>query len=153
MRFTQDFIEKVRDANNIVDVFSEYTPLKRTGGRLMGLCPFPGHNEKTPSFSVSEDKQVYHCFGCKRSGQIYTALEELKGFSFPESVEYLANKAGIPLPANVKGGEINPDIKVRREKSLKINRVAKERYHEALLSLPVDHYARVYARKRGLTDE
>src|SRR6185312_15168732 len=100
MRFTQDFIEKVRDANNIVDVFSEYTQLKRTGPRLMGLCPFPGHNEKTPSFSVSEDKQVYYCFGCHRSGNIYKAVEELKGFSFPDGVEYLAKKAGIALPVD-----------------------------------------------------
>ena len=153
MRFSPEFIERVRDANNIVDVFSEYTPLKRSGGRLMGLCPFPGHNEKTPSFSVSEDKQVYYCFGCKRSGQIFTALQELKGLNFPEAVEYLAKKAGLPIPTESKTSQVQSGAKIRREKLLKINQVAKARYHEAFIKLPSDHPARLYANKRGLCDE
>ncbi len=153
MRFTPDFIERVRDASNIVDLFSEFTELKRSGGRLMGLCPFPGHNEKTPSFSVSEEKQVYHCFGCKRSGQIYTALQELKGFNFPEAVEYLANKAGIPIPAEAKSNHESTAAKSRREQLLKVNGVTRDRYHSALLKLPADHPARAYAKKRGLTED
>jgi DNA primase len=153
MRFSQDFIEKVRDANNIVDVFSEYTQLKRTGMRLMGLCPFPGHNEKTPSFSVSEDKQVYHCFGCHRSGNIYKAVEELKGFSFPDAVEYLAKKAGLPMPVDASVGPAEQKAKSHRETLLKINASAAQYYHMQFVNVLSSHIVRTYAEKRGLTAE
>src|SRR5687768_4560443 len=126
MRFTTEFIEKVREANNIADFLAEYTQFRRSGGRLMGLCPFPGHNEKTPSFSVSEDKQVYHCFGCKRSGQIYTAVQELKGLSFQEAVEFLANKAGIMLPQDNSQDKVSQEKKSRREQLIRINAFATE---------------------------
>jgi DNA primase len=151
--FSQDFIDKVRDANNIVDLFSEYTQLKRSGGRLMGLCPFPGHSEKSPSFSVSEDKQVYYCFGCQRSGQIFTALKELKGYSFPEAVEYLANRAGVIMPTEHASQKINPEVKTRKEKLNKLNTVSAQFFHSQLLKLERSHYALEYCRKRGLTRE
>lgn len=154
MRYSPDFIEKVRDANNIVDVFAEYTQLKRNGSRLMGLCPFPGHNEKTPSFSVSEDKQVYHCFGCQRSGNIYKALEELKGFSFRECVEYLAHKASISLPRDANADDSHEQkAKVHREQLIKINTLAAKFYNEQLARTAATHFARVYAQKRRLTSE
>jgi DNA primase len=153
LRFSQDFIEKVRDANNIVDVFAEYTQLKRNGTRLMGLCPFPGHNEKTPSFSVSEDKQVYHCFGCHRSGNIYKAVEELKGFSFPDAVEYLAKKAGLPIPADAQARPEEQKAKSHREVLLKINASAANYYHMQFQNAAKNHIIRTYAEKRGLTAE
>ncbi len=153
MRFSPDFIEKVRDANNIVDVFAEHTQLKRTGNRLMGLCPFPGHNEKTPSFSVSEDKQVYHCFGCQRSGNIYKALEELKSYSFPECVEYLAQKAGISLPADSRDDSQQQQAKSHRDKLFKINRIAAQFYKDKLAQTTTNHHARLYSQKRLLTSE
>lgn len=151
--FSQEFIEKVRDANNIVDLFSEYTQFKRSGGRLMGLCPFPGHLEKTPSFSVSEDKQVYHCFGCQRSGSIFTALEELKGLNFPEAVEYLANRAGIMLPAESIPQKVNQQNKSHREKLLQTNEIAAQYFHQTFLKLTAAHPVRKYCEKRGLTPE
>jgi DNA primase len=153
MRFSPEFIEKVRDANNIVDVFAEHTQLKRTGSRLMGLCPFPGHNEKTPSFSVSEDKQVYHCFGCNRSGNIFKALEELKGFNFRECVEYLAQKAGVPIPTESREDSHEQQAKTHRDKLYKINRVTAQFYKEQLARSASNHHARLYAQKRRLTSE
>lgn len=150
MSFSQEFIDKVRDANNIVDIFSEYTQLKRSGGRLMGLCPFPGHNEKSPSFSVSEDKQVYHCFGCQRSGQIFIALQELKGLNFPEAVEYLANRAGIMMPLESHRSRPNPEQKSKKDNLYKVNKFAAQFYHQQLMKLEADHYAKKYCFKRGL---
>jgi DNA primase len=153
MTFSQDFIDKVRDANNIVDLFSEYTQLKRSGSRLTGLCPFPGHNEKTPSFSVSEDKQLYHCFGCKRAGQIFTALQELKGLNFPEAIEYLANRAGIILPVESQRTKADIAAKSHRENLLKINSYAAKVFHHHLTKIPKDHYVKLYCEKRGLSAE
>ena len=98
MRYSQDFIDKVIDANNLVDLISQYTQLKSSGSNLMGLCPFPDHNEKSPSFSVSASKQLYHCFGCKKSGNIISWLQQYNGMNFVESIEFLAEKAGVPLP-------------------------------------------------------
>jgi DNA primase len=153
MSYTQEFIEKVRDANNVVELFSEYTSFKRSsGGQMMGRCPLPGHNEKTPSFSVSETKQVYHCFGCGKSGTIFDALRELKNLSFPEAVEYLASKAGIPLPEN-RGGAKADQAKDFRMKLLKVNRLAAEYFQKKFQELPTNHPVRLYAEKRGLNSE
>jgi len=154
MSFTRDFIEKVRDANNIVDLFEEYTSFKRnSGGQLMGRCPLPGHNEKTPSFSVSEPKQVYHCFGCGKSGNIFDALHELKNLSFPEAVDYLATKAGIPLPDDQ--GKKGPQIGIgdERAKMLKINKLAAQFFHQAFKALKNEDPVRVYVKTRGLNEE
>ena len=90
MRFSQEFIERVQESNNVVDIISQYTQLKHTGSGLMGRCPFPDHQEKTPSFSVSEAKQVYHCFGCHKSGNIFSFLRDYQGLNFPEAIEFLA---------------------------------------------------------------
>ena len=153
MGFSQDFIDKVRDSNNIVDVLSEFTQLKRVGGRLTGLCPFPDHREKTPSFSVSEDKQVYHCFGCKRSGQIFIALKELKGLNFPEAVEYLAQRAGIPLPVDERRASSDDGQRERKEKLLRINKIAAQFFHSQLLKQEAQHYAKAYCKKRKLSPD
>ncbi|MES2964485.1 MAG: CHC2 zinc finger domain-containing protein, partial [Bdellovibrionota bacterium] len=98
MRFSQDFIEKVREANNIAEIIGQHTELKGSGHRLMGRCPFPDHSDKSPSFSVTEDNQLYFCYGCKKGGNVFTFLETYNGMSFPESVEFLARRASIPLP-------------------------------------------------------
>lgn len=152
MGFSQDFIEKVRDANNLIDILAEYTNFKRTGGQHMACCPLPGHNEKTPSFSASEPKQVYHCFGCGRSGNIFDALRELKGFSFPESVEYLATRAGLAIPQeNQKPGD-----GARRQERLAMVQVceaAAQFYQENLLRLPASDPVMQYLKARALTPE
>lgn len=153
MSFSREFIEKVRDANNIIDLFSEYTTLKRTGSGYMACCPLPGHNEKTPSFSVSETKQVYHCFGCQRKGNIFTAVQELKGYNFPETIEYLAQKANITIPKEENSTSLSIEAKGARETMLKINKAAAQFYHQSLISLPENHPVRIYCQKRGLSEE
>ncbi len=93
--YSQGFIENVRESNDIVDLINTYVRLQQKGGSYVGLCPF--HNEKTPSFSVSSDKQLYHCFGCGASGNIYTFLMEMDNLDFVEALERLAERAGIQL--------------------------------------------------------
>ena len=96
--FSTDFLNHLRSVSDIVSLISEDSVLKGYGDRFMGLCPFPEHSEKTPSFSVSQSKQLYHCFGCQNAGNIFTYLQKQRGMSFIESVEYLAKKHNIPLP-------------------------------------------------------
>lgn len=156
MRYEQDFIEKVREANNIVDVIAQYTELKGRGNQHMGLCPFPDHNEKSPSFSVSEDKQLYHCFGCKKSGNIFTFLETYNGFSFVESLQHLAQRAHISMPelkqdASYKGS--SKVVKDQRQQMTRINRMTAVFYHQKLKSLPPEHKLGAYLKKRNLTPE
>lgn len=148
MYFDEDFIDKVRQSSDIVELIGQYTRLKNSGRNHMGVCPFPSHKEKTPSFSVSADKQLYHCFGCGRSGNIFTFLKEYNGYSFPEAVEYLAKRASLALPENSapvqnKKKEGGIDLK-------KLNAFCRDRYAKALMDLPQDHPAWKYLKDRGL---
>lgn len=155
MRFPQEFIEKVTDANNLVEVISQYTQLKRSGAQLMGRCPFPDHAEKTPSFSVSESKQVYHCFGCGKSGNLFTFLRDYQGLSFPEAVEFLADRASIPMPAPVSAEVLSGEEK-NKEKKRQIqeaNRWALRYFVQQFKNLPQSHPVREYVKKRGLLPE
>lgn len=148
MKFDQDFIEKVREASNLVDIIGQFVQLKRSSGGFTGLCPF--HNEKSPSFSVSQEKQLYHCFGCKASGNVYSFLQNYQGMTFPESVEYLARRASIAIPENS-----NFSDSTRDHKSLlhRVNKVAAEFFHQELLMLDANHPVRQYCTKRGLSTE
>ena len=149
MRFSQDFIDRVLQANNLVDVIGQYTQLKPAGQGYMGRCPFPDHPEKTPSFSVSELKQVYNCFGCHKKGNLFTFLMEYQGLSFPDAVEFLANRAGLPIPTDTKiGGD--DTVKQKRKDILHINKVAAQFYRDQLLRQPESHPARRYLMDRGL---
>ena len=94
-----DFIEEVRSRNDIVDIISEYVSLKPSGKGLFGLCPF--HSEKTPSFNVSPDKQVYYCFGCGAGGNVFTFIMAIEKLDFPKSGKYLAEKVGMELPYTI----------------------------------------------------
>jgi DNA primase len=154
LKFSLEFVDKVRDANNIVDVLSQYSSFKHTGRDHVGLCPFPDHKEKTPSFSVSENKQVYYCFGCKKSGNIINFLMDYNGMSFPESVEYLANRASIPLPEeNSQGNNRKNERKSDKTNLLKLNLMAGAYFKNELAKLPETHPAKVYLKNRGLTQE
>lgn len=96
MRYSEETIQEVLSRNNIIDVIGQYVKLKRSGGSYVGLCPF--HAEKTPSFNVSESKQVYYCFGCHAGGNVITFLMEYNNFTFQEAIQYLAERAGMELP-------------------------------------------------------
>ena len=96
MYYPDELVEEIRAKNDIVDVISGYVRLKKQGSNYFGLCPF--HNEKSPSFSVSQNKQMYHCFGCGAGGNVFTFIMEYENFTFPEAIKYLAQRAGVALP-------------------------------------------------------
>jgi len=145
--FAQDYIDRVRDANNIVDIISEVTELKKSGSGMVGLCPFPTHREKTPSFSVSDLKQAYYCFGCQKHGNIFTFLKEMKGMSFPESVEFLAERAHIPLPEKTGFQTQKQDLS---KKLYAINHKTAQFFYKNLQNLSSESEVRKYAEQRGL---
>ena len=91
--YSDELIEEIRSGNDIVDVISGYVRLTKKGSTYFGLCPF--HNEKTPSFSVSPNKQMYYCFGCGAGGNVITFLMEYENYTFPEALEVLANRIGL----------------------------------------------------------
>ena len=96
MYYPEELVEEIRSKNDIVDVISSYVRLQKKGSSYFGLCPF--HNEKSPSFSVSPDKQMYYCFGCGAGGNVFTFIMEYENYSFPEALKYLADRVGIKLP-------------------------------------------------------
>lgn len=155
MRFTQDFIEKIQEANNLVDIISQYTQLKPSGHNMMGRCPFPDHQEKTASFSVSESKQLYHCFGCKKSGNLFSFLRDYNGMSFPEAIEYLAGRASIalPPPENVsdKAQEQFEAQKAKKKSLAQVNVLSAFYFHENLKRQPTDGPVWDYVCRRNLS--
>ena len=126
MRFSDTFLDEVVARNDIADVVSSYVTLTRKGSNLFGLCPF--HNEKTPSFSVAPDKQIYHCFGCKKGGSVINFIMEIENLSFPEAVAFLAKRANLPLPAE----EEQTGADRMRRRVLELNRTAARWYYEQL---------------------
>ena len=110
MKFKEKTLEEIRDKLDIVDVIGRYVDLKPAGSNYKALCPF--HDEKTPSFVVSPEKQIFHCFGCGASGNIINFVQKIEGISFPEAVEMLAKEAGIELENS------NQEIQIDRKKSL-----------------------------------
>ena len=121
MYYSDEIIEEVRSRNDIVDVISSYVNLKKKGNSYSACCPF--HHEKTPSFHVSREKQMYHCFGCGVGGNVYTFLMEHENYSFPEAVEALAERAGVKLPEQ----SMSPEAKKQADERTRIkdmNRLA-----------------------------
>lgn len=145
MSFSQNFLDELVAHNDIVDVVSSYVKLTRKGSNLFGLCPF--HNEKTPSFSVSPDKQIYYCFGCKRGGGVINFIMEEEGLSFPDAVRFLAKRAGMEIP------EENGDRKAsrRRQRLLDLNRDAARFYYQ-VLQQPAGRAVRAYLEKRKINN-
>ena len=151
MKWTQDTINRVRQSQDIVDLIGRDTVLKPSAsGRHTGLCPFPDHDDKTPSFSVSQVKQVYHCFACKKSGNIFTYLKDQKGMSFPQAVQYLAEQAGISLQ-QLSPKEKKDSIDIHR--IFRINKEAAEFFHKQLIQQSPQHNVKKYLKKRGYTQE
>ena len=125
-------IDEIRDRTDIVTVISDHVVLKKVGKNFKGLCPF--HSEKTPSFSVSPDKRIYHCFGCGVGGNVFKFLMEIQSISFPEVLKVLAERTGIPLPHNSSDHSTDPGHK-ERESLRKLNEAA-TRYFQSLLKNP-----------------
>lgn len=127
MAFPENFLTELVERSDIVDVVSGYVRLgKRSGSNMFGLCPF--HSEKTPSFSVSPDKQIYHCFGCGKGGGVINFIMEIENLSFPEAVEFLAKRAGMAVPEQTQDGESR-----KRARMLELNRDAARFFHSCLV--------------------
>ena len=144
MAFPQSFLDELVARSDIVDVVSGYVALQRKGGNLFGLCPF--HNEKTPSFSVSPDKQIYHCFGCKKGGGVINFIMEIENLTFPEAVRFLAKRANLPVPED-DGPQDGADRLRRRV--LELNRDAARWYYDLLCS-PEGAAVQAYLDKRQI---
>lgn len=146
MLFTDEFINEVKEKNDIVEVISEYTSLKRSGANYMGLCPF--HSEKTPSFSVSSDKQLYYCFGCGAGGTVINFIQNIEGLDFVETVKHLALRAGMGVPENT--AEETEESRLKK-KIYEMNKIAGRAYFN-LLNSEKGKIALGYLRNRGLSD-
>ena len=149
MYYAEDVIEEVRSRNDIVSVISEYVKLQRKGSSYFGLCPF--HNEKSPSFSVSPDKQMYYCFGCGAGGNVFTFIQEYENYSFPEAMKFLAERAGITLPEKEYSQEERraQDLRTR---ILNVNKMAAKYYYYQLRT-ENGRQAMEYLKNRCLSDE
>ena len=149
MYYSEEIVEEVRSKNDIVDVVSGYVKLQKKGGRHWGLCPF--HNEKSPSFSVNGDMQVYHCFGCGAGGNVYTFVMNYENYSFPEAIRMLAERAGVQLPEEDESEEQRRK-EGRRARLLAVNREAAKFFYYQLRS-PQGETGYRYLKKRELSDE
>ena len=147
--YSDDIIEEVRSRNDIVDVISQYVRLSKKGSTYFGLCPF--HNEKTGSFSVSPNKQMYYCFGCGAGGNVFTFLMEYENFTFGEAMEALADRAGVELPKQEYTSAQRQEAD-KRARLLEINKEA-AKYFYMLLRGERGARALSYFRKRELSDE
>lgn len=146
-RYSNEIIEEVRQSNDIVDIISQYVHLKRSGRNYFGLCPF--HNEKSPSFSVSPDKQIFHCFGCGVGGNVFTFLTKIEGINFVEAVQMLAERANMVLPTLENNADsAREELKA---KVFKVNEFAAEYYHQHLYQ-PDAKLAQEYVKKRKLSN-
>ena len=143
MAFPENFISELIERNDIVSVVSDYVRLtKRSGSNMFGLCPF--HSEKTPSFSVSPDKQFYHCFGCGKGGGVINFIMDIENLSYPEAVEFLAKRANMPMPEETNDAESR-----KRARMLALNKDAARFFYDQL-STPLGESAREYIGKRQI---
>ena len=153
-KISPEFLQKIKDKVNIIDIIGQNVVLRKSGSNYSGLCPF--HMERSPSFSVSEQKQFYHCFGCKKSGDLITFMMDANSMSFPEAIEEIAELAGVPMPKEWTGAEDsdNPEVAKRRQAaknlldtSYKLNRFVAAFYHQTLEHQP---HILNYLRQRGV---
>ena len=145
-RYSEELVEEIKNNNDIVDVISQYVILKRSGRNFFGLCPF--HKEKSPSFSVSTDKQIFHCFGCGVGGNVIHFISKIENISYRESLELLANRANITLPILTDNYQDNKKMMLK-SKVLEINEITAKFYHENLYK-PTSKQAQEYIKKRKL---
>jgi DNA primase len=147
---SEEKVSEIRDRSSILEVVSDYVNLKKTGKNYKGLCPF--HSEKTPSFMVNEEKQIFHCFGCGAGGDVFTFLIKVGHFSFPQAVEELAKRYGVKLPQK----ELSPAKRKEMEKReilFQINETALEYFHDLLLRKREGEEGRKYLSQRGMSQE
>lgn len=142
---SDELIQRIKDENDIVDVVSEYVRLKKTGRNYIGLCPF--HTEKTPSFSVSREKEIFKCFGCGEAGNVLTFIMKIRNLSFSDSCEFLADRANIQVKDRKQG---NTKAQEAKERLYKLNKVAARFYFDNLIK---DNKVMKYLSDRGLENK
>lgn len=147
MRFSSDLLEEIRNRCDVVDIISEYVHLKPAGKGFKGLCPF--HEEKTPSFMVSPEKQLFHCFGCGEGGNVFNFLMKYEKLSFFEAVKMLAQKSGVPLPVDEEKENI---LHKKKERLYKLNNLVANYYRECLFRTNQGKKVINYFKKRGISD-
>lgn len=145
IRYSDELIEEVRQSNDIVDIISQYVHLTRKGRNYFGLCPF--HNEKSASFSVSPDRQIFHCFGCGVGGNVYTFLMKIEGITFKEALEQLAERANIQLPTLQNNADTAKEE--LKAKVYQVNEFTAEFYHQNLYK-PTSKIAQEYVKRRKM---
>ena len=148
-RFSESLIEEVRSHNDIVELIGSYVKLKKQGSNYMGLCPF--HSEKSPSFSVSETKQMYYCFGCHVGGNVITFIQEYENYSFVEAIQYLGERAGIAIPMQEMTAR-DRQLEDKKKRLLEIHKKAAG-YYYTQLKAPSGEMGYRYLKNRGLSDE
>ncbi len=154
MKFSEEFLRKIKERVSLVEIVGEHVVLRKAGSNHVGLCPF--HSERSPSFSVSETKHLFHCYGCKKGGDLFRFVMDMRGLSFPEAVEELAERARVPLPAGITSSEgESPEQQARRQAQRertnvahRLNRFAAAFFHQNLGGEP-----KAYVERRGLTPE
>ena len=145
-----EFKEQVRNSADIVEVVSGYVPLKKRGRKHWGCCPF--HGEKTPSFTVDEEKNLFYCFGCHEGGDVFKFIMKSENCNFMEAVKFLANKYGIPIPERQKtAAEIAREQKAKQV--IETNELAARFYQACLTKTPYGSAALKYLHNRGITDD
>ncbi|MDS3984746.1 DNA primase [Staphylococcus capitis] len=151
MRIDQSVINEIKDKTDILDLVSEYVKLEKRGRNYIGLCPF--HDEKTPSFTVSEDKQICHCFGCKKGGNVFQFTQEIKDVPFVEAVKELGERVNIKV--DVGQTQYNQQSQMASDdlKMIEMHELIQDYYHYALMKTVEGEEALNYLRQRGFTDE
>jgi DNA primase len=147
--FTPATLEQIRAASDIVDVIGGYIPLKRNGANFVALCPF--HREKTPSFNVNAHKQIFHCFGCHKGGDVFTFVKEYENIDFPDAVRRLAERAHIAIELDTRAG--SPELKGLKDRLLQIHEQITQRWQAALAAGEAGQAARDYLARRGVSSE
>ncbi|GEP78528.1 DNA primase [Staphylococcus carnosus] len=149
MRIEQSVINGIKDKTDILDIVSEYVKLEKRGRNYIGLCPF--HDEKTPSFTVSEDKQICHCFGCKKGGNVFQFTQEIRGVSFVEAVKELGERVNIKVDVGESGAQnqiASDDLMM-----IKMHELMEDYYHYILMKTVEGEEALNYLKSRGFTEE
>jgi DNA primase len=142
--YQQDFVESVRSAADIVRLVSDYVPLRQAGRRHKGLCPF--HQEKTPSFSVDAERQLFYCFGCQTGGDVFRFVQLYEKLEFREALEFLAGRFGVPIPERSGGPSADDPVAL----TLAMNRAALDYYRKLLADPEAGARARAYLERRGI---
>ncbi len=147
--FSPETLEQIRAASDIVDVIGGYIPLKRNGANFVALCPF--HREKTPSFNVNANKQIFHCFGCHKGGDVFTFVKEYENIEFPDAVRRLAERARIPIETEAQPG--GTETRHLKDRLLQIHEQITQRWQAALAAGEAGQLARDYLARRGVSAE